>query len=50
MPLSKAVSDPDARAMVVTLHGEARKLKALFRGPLPQSLYLPLGFNSLDGD
>jgi predicted lipoprotein len=50
MPLAQAVNDAAGRAALESLRAEANKLKALFAGPVPQSLKLPLGFNSLDGD
>jgi predicted lipoprotein len=50
MPLAEAVRDATARQKVETLYTESNTLKALFAGPLPQSLDIPLGFNSLDGD
>jgi len=50
MPLARAVNDAAGRAALESLRAEANKLKALFANPVPQSLNLPLGFNSLDGD
>jgi predicted lipoprotein len=49
-PLAQTVEDPTVRGRAETLHTEVSALAALFAGPLPQALDLPLGFNSLDGD
>jgi predicted lipoprotein len=50
IPLAQAVEEPTGRGRVEAARTEITALAALFSGPLPQALNLPLGFNSLDGD
>jgi predicted lipoprotein len=49
-PLAQAVTDPADREQLVVLTKELQRLKALVGGRLSETLGLPLGFNSLDGD
>ena len=50
IPLHLAVKNPEARQAVVDLRTQISQLQELFAGPVPQTLDLSLGFNSLDGD
>lgn len=48
--LYDSVGDPERRAALDRLLGQADELRRLVGGELPRAIDLPIGFNSLDGD